>query len=271
MAELPVAAAFDRFADDYDAGFAHSIPGRWLRHAVWHQVGAHVRPGMRVLDLGCGTGEDALWLAHAGARVTAADGSPAMLRVTVDKAARAGLADRIVPRQVDLNAPGDLFLADGGGPYDVVLSNFGALNCALDLAPLARALGRAVAPGGVLALVVMGRFCAWETAWHGARLHRTAVRRWLGRATADIGGTTIPIRYWTPGDVARAFAPAFDAMSVHPVGLFLPPSDLFTGLVRNPRRLTRLMRWERRVGASTALAGLADHHLTLLRHVQGKR
>ncbi|MEA1671836.1 class I SAM-dependent methyltransferase [Nitrospirillum sp. BR 11163] len=255
-------AAFDRFADDYDAGFAHSIPGRWLRHAVWRQVGAHLRPGMRALDLGCGTGEDALWLAHAGAQVTAADGSPAMLRVTADKAARLGMADRVAIRQVDLNAPGDL-----GGPYDLVLSNFGALNCAMELTPLVQALRRAVAPGGVVAVVVMGRFCAWETLWHGARFSRTAVRRWSGRSSARIGDATIPIRYWTPGDIARAFTPAFEALSVHPVGVFLPPSDFFASLVRHPRRLTRLMRWEMRVGDRAALAGLADHHLTLLRHV----
>ncbi|TWB15477.1 methyltransferase family protein [Nitrospirillum amazonense] len=268
MAEVMVRpAAFDRFADDYDAGFTHSIPGRWLRHAVWRQVGAHLRPGMRALDLGCGTGEDALWLAHAGAQVTAADGSPAMLRVTAGKAARLGMGDRVTTRQIDLNAPADLFLADGGGPYGLVLSNFGALNCAVDLAPLAGALRRAVAPGGVVALVVMGRFCAWETLWYGARLHRTAVRRWSGRSTADIGGAAIPIRYWTPGDIARAFAPAFQPVSVHPVGVFLPPSDLFAGLERRPRHLTRLMRWETRVVGHPWLARLADHHLTLLRHV----
>ncbi|MBB6254205.1 class I SAM-dependent methyltransferase [Nitrospirillum iridis] len=263
---LPRAAAFDSFAEDYDAGFAHSVPGRWLRHAVWHRVGAHVRPGMRALDIGCGTGEDALWLAHAGARVTAADGSPAMVRVTADKAARLGMSDRVTTRILDLNAPGDL-----GGPHDVVLSNFGALNCAMDLAPLAQALSRAVAPGGVVALVVMGRFCAWETLWYGARRHRTAMRRWSGRSTADIGGTTIPIRYWTPGDIARAFAPSFQVLSVHPVGLFLPPSDLFARLERQPRRLTRLMRWEMRAARwgrlARALAHGADHHLTVLRHV----
>ncbi|TWB39558.1 class I SAM-dependent methyltransferase [Nitrospirillum pindoramense] len=259
---LAQAAAFDRFADDYDTGFAHSIPGRWLRHAVWRRVAPHVRRGMRALDLGCGTGEDALWLAHAGARVTAADGSPAMLRVTADKAARFGMGDRVDTRIVDLNAPGDL-----GGPHDVVLSNFGALNCAMDLAPLVRALDRAVAPGGVVALVVMGRLCAWETLWYGPRLRRTAVRRWSGRSTADIGGTTIPIRYWTPGGIARAFAPSFQVLSVHPVGLFLPPSDLFARLERHPRRLTRLMRWERRAADWSGLAGLADHHLTLLRHI----
>ncbi|WP_050898731.1 hypothetical protein [Nitrospirillum viridazoti] len=172
------------------------------------------------------------------------------------------MADRVVTRRVDLNAPDDL-----GGPYDVVLSNFGALNCAMDLAPLVQALRPAVAPGGVVAVVVMGRFCVWETLWYGARLRRTAVRRWSGRSTADIGGAAIPIRYWTPGDIARAFAPAFQPVSVHPVGVFLPPSDLFARLERHPRHLTRLMRWEMRVGNHAALAGLADHHLTLLRHV----
>jgi ubiquinone/menaquinone biosynthesis C-methylase UbiE len=252
--------AFDAFAADYDRGFARTGPGRLLRESVWQRLTPHLRPGLRALDLGCGTGEDALWLAASGCQVTASDASPAMLDATWRKALDGGLGDRIETRLFDLNAPHDI-----DGPFDLVLSDFGALNCVVDLAPLAGVLRRIVAPGGAVAAVVMGRFCALETLWYGLHGKATAWRRWTGRTSADIGGKRIPIRYWQPGDLARALGPDFRIETVRPVGAFLPPSDLFAALERRPRLLAALARWEARVAGRTWPAYLADHHFTLLR------
>ncbi len=244
--------AFDAFAAGYDSGFTDSAPARLLREAVWRRL----PPARRALDLGCGTGEDALFLARQGAEVTAADASPAMLDVAWRKALTAGVGAQVETRLFDLNAPAGL-----EGPYDLVLSNFGAVNCALDLAPLAGLLQEVVAPGGTVAIVAMGRFCAWETLWYGLRGRGAAVRRWSGISSATIGGQRIPIRYWTPRGIAKAFG-GFTVQSVHPIGLFLPPSDLFPWLEARPALLRRLARWEQ--GARNG-AAFADHHLTLLR------
>lgn len=51
--------------------------------------------GQRVLDLGCGYGETAAWLAMQGATVDAVDISPRMLEVSRRLAERAGVAGRI--------------------------------------------------------------------------------------------------------------------------------------------------------------------------------
>ncbi|HEY1015278.1 MAG TPA: methyltransferase domain-containing protein, partial [Herpetosiphonaceae bacterium] len=89
------ATAFDTVAERYDGDFTSRRLGGWLRAAVWRRLGAAFRPGDRALELGCGTGEDALWLARRGVAVTATDVSPGMLRVAAAKARAAGLADRI--------------------------------------------------------------------------------------------------------------------------------------------------------------------------------
>lgn len=257
MAEIRLQSdAFDSFAAGYDRDFARTGPGRMLREAVWGHLSPHLTPGMRVLDLGCGTGEDALFLAGSGCEVTAVDASPAMLDRTWTKAMQEGVGDRIETRLFDLNAPQEL-----EGPFDLVLSDFGALNCVVDLGPLAEFLRQIVKPGGALAAVVMGRFCALETLWYGLHGKRTAWRRWSGRTSADIGGKQIPVRYWQPGDLARAFG--FGLEALHPIGVFLPPSDLFPLLERHPRLFAGLARWESRAPSWSAY--LADHHFTLLR------
>lgn len=89
------AAAFDPWAPGYDAEFTESVTGRALRATVWHHLGGLFQPGQRVLELGCGTGEDAVWLACRGVEVHATDASPAMLEVAGRKAVASGVADRI--------------------------------------------------------------------------------------------------------------------------------------------------------------------------------
>src|SRR5688572_10516041 len=167
------AAAFDEAARAYDSEFAGTTIGVRLREAVWSRIAPFVKPGMHALDLGCGTGEDALWLARSGCRVTAADGSPAMLDRVAAKAARLNLAHRVKPIVLDLNAP--MESPPPGHPFDLAMSNFGAINCVEDLGALAERLGKWIKPGGVVALVFMGRFCAWESAYYAARLDRRAM------------------------------------------------------------------------------------------------
>ena len=75
----PCRAAFDQLAGAYDTEFTNLSATRKLRRAVWADMEAVLRAGESVLELGCGTGEDALFLAQRGLRVCACDISPAMV------------------------------------------------------------------------------------------------------------------------------------------------------------------------------------------------
>jgi len=57
---------FDSLAASYDRGFGLSPAGRLFRFRVAERVMSAAPPGARVLDIGCGTGEDAIWLAAQG-------------------------------------------------------------------------------------------------------------------------------------------------------------------------------------------------------------
>src|SRR5919197_5976680 len=119
-------AAFDAAARSYDADFTTSRLGVWLRHRVWHVLEAACLPGQHVLELGCGTGEDAVWLAKRGVSVVATDASAMMLSVADRKARQAGVADRVQLAQVDASR------LTIGGTYDAALADFGVLNCVRD-------------------------------------------------------------------------------------------------------------------------------------------
>ena len=260
----PEPAAFDEAATGYDAAFTGTLLGRMLRARVWEVLAEVSRAGERVLDLACGTGEDALWLAQQGRRVVASDGSLQMLAVAGQKIRQAGLAQQVVLQQRSLQA----IAASAGGtddqsPFDGVLSNFGGLNTLPVWRPLAVALAQQVRPGGWAVLVVMGPVCPWEVGWH--LLHgqpAAATRRWRGSAAAQIGARTIPVWYPPPRRLQQSFAPWFRRRALYSLGLWLPPSYLAHLVSRWPRLFHWLDRAERRVARLTA--GWGDHYILLL-------
>lgn len=94
--------AFDAFAADYDSDFTHTPLGHLLRPRVWQTFAQHFKLGQHVLELTCGTGEDAVWLAQRGVRVTATDGSAAMVAEAQAKAEAAGVSARVAVEQLSL-------------------------------------------------------------------------------------------------------------------------------------------------------------------------
>lgn len=251
--------AFDRIAAQYDTEATDALISRWVRGLVWERLARLYQPGDHVLEIGCGSGEDAVWLAGRGVYVTASDVSPAMLDETARKAQAAGVADRIETRLLDLAAAATWDLPDHAfaGAY----SNYGPLNCIDDWRALGATLARVVRPGGRLGFAVMGPFCLWETLWHGLHGHlRTAARRWRGQAVATIGGVSFPVWYPTPARLRRDLGPGFRRVHLRGLGVFLPPSDVYGALARRVRLARLLLRLERLSAARWPFKYLADHY-----------
>ena len=102
---------------------------------------AGVRPG-RALDLACGAGRHAVWLARRGWRVDAVDGSAAGIELLLASAARAGCRDRIRPRVADLETdPPGFTIAEAA--YDLIV------DCCFLHRPLLARIRRGVRPGGL--------------------------------------------------------------------------------------------------------------------------
>lgn len=126
------AGDFGRIAASYETGAADFI------------ARMNFKPGQRVLDVACGTGNLAIPAARAGAKVVGIDIAPNLVEQARQRAAAAGL--NIQFDEGDAEA-----LPYEGGSFDTVVTMFGAM-----FAPrpdiVARELTRVTRPGGIVAM-----------------------------------------------------------------------------------------------------------------------
>lgn len=267
-----VTRAFDRLAPLYDDRYASRTNPLmdWLRAESLRVVRQVLPPGGRILEIGCGTGEETLALARSGYRVLALDVSPEMVRRARQKAAAANLTGR-----ADFLAlPAGRLAALRPGPlFDGAYAGFGALNCEPDLESLGFALGRLLRPGAAFVASVINRRCLFETLWllaHG-QLSQARAGRGSGWTVASLpsagGPATVPMRPLSAAALGRALGPAFRAEAWLALPLLLPPAHM-AGVFRRHRGLfERILGLERALRARPPWRDWGDHTLVILRRL----
>lgn len=141
----------------WEPHYATSSPGTGGPNAVLVDVATGLAPG-RALDLGCGGGGDALWLAERGWDVLTVDVSATALARVADRARDAGLGDRVRTEQHDLTST---FPA---GTFDVVSAHYLLSPVAFDRPPVLAQAAAAVRPGGMLLIVDHASVPPWSWA-----------------------------------------------------------------------------------------------------------
>jgi SAM-dependent methyltransferase len=144
QASPPAPAGAHAPALDWGGGSYESLAAELLPAARVVVETAGLRPGERVLDLGCGTGNAALLAAARSATVTGVDPASRLLEIALARAAREGRKVTFLPGEA-ASLPVD------DSSLDVVLSVF-ALVFAPDPDAAAAELSRVLAPDGRIVL-----------------------------------------------------------------------------------------------------------------------
>jgi len=257
----PAAQAFDAVAGDFDQRYGAWRSVAAQRRAVRRELLRVFPRGSRVLEIGGGTGEDALWLIEQGRDVLLTDASPAMVQLA-DARLRSHTTRR--PRVVPAERLAVLAeeWEDAGEPlFDGAFSNFAALNCLSDQAPVARGLARLVRPTARVMLVLFGITAPGEVVAQLVRRDPASAFRRLTRGDvyARLAKREFTVRYHRSGDMARAMSPWFRLIARRGIGVFVPPSAAEPWISTHPHLLRAMESLDRVVSRPLALLG--DHVL----------
>lgn len=183
--ETPQAAFWNRVADRY-AAMPMRAPDAWEETLA--RTAAHLSPGDRVLEVGCGTGSTACRLAAGVAEYVASDDAARMVAIAAERGA--GIAG-FRPVQA---RPGDGSLP--AGPFDAVLA-FNLLHLLPNLPGALAELRGSLRPGG--------RLIAKTPCLGGRYLVLWPVLRAL-----RVAGKAPPVKFYTPAGIeARIMAAGF--------------------------------------------------------------
>jgi ubiquinone/menaquinone biosynthesis C-methylase UbiE len=255
--------AFNQMATDYDDVFTNSKIGQLQREKVWGYLNKNIRFGdnFRVLELNCGTGEDASIFAQKGCRVTATDISSEMLNISRAKAEKLGVSAAIEFKTLDINNIEEYLFEN---KYDLVFSNFGGLNCVSEksIRLLKSTLTSILKPDGRFIAVVMPTKCMMETIYF---LLRFEVGKAFRRGKKQVEwknnqGEVSMIHYYSPNEFRDSFKEVFEMKTLLPIGLWIPPSYTEQFFNRHGSILGALKSMEY-VSKFSFLSSISDHYL----------
>lgn len=256
----PAALAFDAIAAAFDERFGAWNSVAAQRRAVRSALLMAFPEHGRILEIGGGTGADAMFLAQRGLEVFLTDPSPAMVAVAEKKLRPLGGKAALAAAE-EMDSFAEEYFATDGRLFDGCFSNFAALNCVADVRPLAGNLARLLKPGAPAALVFFGTFCPGEMITEVLRGRpRFALRRcWRREAPARLAGREFRVIYHRRADLIREFSPWFTLEGRLGIGVTVPPSAAEPWISEHPHLLAAMESLDHQL--ARPLAALADHVL----------
>jgi 2-polyprenyl-3-methyl-5-hydroxy-6-metoxy-1,4-benzoquinol methylase len=255
--------AFDSVAADYDGPRGNNALIQDMRSEMWRIIDATFAPGSRLIDLGCGTGLDAVRMARVGHHVMAADWSQRMVDRTRERAECEQLTGSVQAITVGAH---ELSRVDGRAEFDGAYSNLGALNCVPDLAEMASQCARLLKPRATLVFSVIGRICPWEIGYYALKMNWGRLRVRFAAAMVPVGMNkrVVWTRYYTPREFYGAFERQFSLGHWRGLCLFAPPPYMTEMRERRFRLYERLWRLDRRAAGWPVLRNMGDHFVMVM-------
>lgn len=175
--------------------------------------------GMRrnMLELNCGTGEDAVFFNKRGFKITATDGAAGMLQRAKDKAAGTDIRFEHLPFS-------ELQNFSPAQKYDILFSNFGGLNCTGDLENVLKHALAFLEKDGIAVLTIMPPVCPWELSYVLRLKPGMAFRRLRRRSAARIDDKHFEAWFYDRAQVRKFIQPEAEIIDAYGLCTFVPPS-----------------------------------------------
>jgi ubiquinone/menaquinone biosynthesis C-methylase UbiE len=237
--ERAAAAAFSKQAPLFDALYSPDTIIQYKRKRVRAHVNRYLQPNSAILELNAGTGEDALYFAGLGHNVHATDISEGMQQILRQKIDQSKAGEHV---SYEICSFTELENLEQQGPYDYIFSNFAGLNCTDRLEKVLDSFSYLLREGGFVTLVILPKFCLWESLLVFKGKFKTAFRRFSGRkgSQAHIEGEYFRCWYYNPSFIRHHLKDLFKVVSLEGLCTVVPPSYIEGFAVKHPK-LYRLL------------------------------
>ncbi len=149
---------WDSLADAYDERFNHPYINQYMRKISQECLIKYFNKSSHLLEIGCGTGDEAIFFARKNKKVTAIDISPKMIEIAKSKAMKEN-----VEKNIDFYAiPVEKLKSIPNIKYNGIYSSFGTLNLVSNLTTLAKTLENVMSPSSYFIASVMNKYCLFE-------------------------------------------------------------------------------------------------------------
>jgi ubiquinone/menaquinone biosynthesis C-methylase UbiE len=221
--EILAASAFSKQAPVFDATYAEDKIIQYKRERVRDHVLKLLPANSNILELNCGTGEDAIFFAKHGHTVHATDISEGMQQVLKEKISKNNLENRISYERCSYTSLENL---KQHKEYDFIFSNFAGLNCTSELEKVLASFDALLKTGGKVVLVLLPKFCLWETLLLVKGKFKTATRRWFSSngSNAHIEGVFFKCWYYDPSYIKKKIKQKYELLDIEGLCTIVPPS-----------------------------------------------
>ena len=262
--EKNAADAFSKQAKNFDRLFSGNTIIRYKRKRVKDHISQFLSPNSKILELNCGTGDDAIWFAENGHHVHATDLSDGMIAALKQKISDHKLEERISYEKCSFTALNHL---RNKGPYDLIFSNFAGLNCTGELNKVLQSFSSLMKPGGIITLVMLPKLCLWEFLFLFRGKFKPAFRRFFsskGRK-AIIEGESFQCWYYNPSYVIRHLANEFELSGLEGLCTLVPPSYYENFAEKHPALYRKLVVKEEKWKKKWPWKSIGDYYIISFR------
>ena len=257
-----VAGAFDSASDEYDFTISHNFINTWIRRTSIGILREYITPQDTLLEIGCGTGAEAIQISRYVSRLVAVDVSPRMIDLLSAKVAARGLRSKVIPVRMAAVDISQVASSLPDGKVRVAYSFNGALNCEPRLRTFIAELHSLLLPGGFFVCSIRNTICLSEMLSHAFVLQfGRATPRKKQPAMVSVGGVDIPSTYYSAHRFAGIFKPEFRLVQRIALPALLPPAYLNNYYLKVRGNLPMLERLDRAVSARFPFNVLGDQTL----------
>ncbi len=251
-------ADFDHAAKTYDLQFSQTGIGLAQRAQVWRNIQSVIDKSEcpSILEINCGTGDDAFRWSQNHSQVLSTDISPQM--VSLAKSKYPTLSFEVLDARK---------LNNLSTKYDIIFSNFGGLNCLSpqEIKDFFTNANKRLNDGGRLIMVIMGKKCIWDRFYQRLKGQKKNVNRRNTTSSLDVyvDGENIATWYYSPRELNQLAGHDYKNQRIAPIGLFVPPSYL-APFFKGKQFLLEILKVLDRLIPFGSLSNYADHYFVSL-------